>query len=75
MPMPHKQRHTRRTHAFHTVPNDPVPSFSSSVYATAGSASVRVGDIKEMQVEEEEERGEELRVMWMNAQQVEVELR
>jgi hypothetical protein len=45
------------------------------VYATAGSASVRVGDIKEMQVEEEEERGEELRVMWMNAQQVEVELR
>jgi hypothetical protein len=51
MPMSHEQHFSSRTHAFHTVPNDPVPSFSSSVYATAGSASVRFGDIEGVQVE------------------------
>jgi hypothetical protein len=30
------------THAFHTVPKDPVPSFSSNVYAADGSAKVDV---------------------------------
>lgn len=39
-------------YAFHTVPKDPVPSFSSSVYATDGSAKSR------------DEEGEEGMMRW-----------